>query len=268
METTLAAVTLVSLALASFMGMLTWRVVALDRRREAARVAALAALAAEDDLPLVDPDLGAFGGRHQASGNRQPDDQAQARLLPDAWCPPIERLDPAAEPSPATEPSLFSHAERESPAGRRLVAVVGVAALMAVAIGTLLFTRGSANLDGAAGLQTGARVSGAGPSRAPLELVSLRHERIGDRLTITGLVRNPRDGARVERANAVAFVFDPGGTFVASGRALVDFVTLDPGDESPFVVTVTAAGPIGRYRVGFRRQDGAVVGHVDRRATI
>jgi hypothetical protein len=66
----------------------------------------------------------------------------------------------------------------------------------------------------------------------------------------------------------VAFIFDPSGTFVASERALVDFLILSPGEESPFVVNVTAPGRIGRYRIGFRGEDGAVVGHVDHRAGV
>jgi hypothetical protein len=98
--------------------------------------------------------------------------------------------------------------------------------------------------------------------------MSLRHQRAGEKLTITGLVLNPRQGVRVERVSAVVYVFDSDGVFLASGRALVDYTKLDPGDESPFVVTVIAPGKIGRYRVGFRGQDGAVVGHVDRRAGI
>ena len=55
------------------------------------------------------------------------------------------------------------------------------------------------------------------------------------------------------------------GAFVASGRAGVDFTTLEPGDESPFVVVVPGAADVGRYRVSFRT-DAGVVQHVDRRA--
>ena len=58
---------------------------------------------------------------------------------------------------------------------------------------------------------------------------------------------------------------DRSGTFAGSGRAPLDFTTLDPGDESPFVVTLPNAAGVGRYRVSFRTEDGAVR-HVDRRA--
>ncbi len=100
---------------------------------------------------------------------------------------------------------------------------------------------------------------------APLELLSMRHGRQGDTLTVSGLVRNPRGGGDIARVTAVVFAFDRAGTFVASGRAPLDFTTLDPGDESPFVVSIPNVSEVGRYRVSFRTGDGAMR-HVDRRA--
>jgi hypothetical protein len=240
METTLVIITLVSLALASAMSIVTLRMVALDRRRESARVAALVDLAREDDRPLP--------------------------------APPIRLEEPVFSPvlteSAETETEIFAQTERESPVGRRLVALVTVAAVMAMGVGALMF----AGSEPTAGSQPQAAAPAAPPDAAtvgttgvPLELMSLRHARDGEKLTITGLVINPRQGTRAERVSAVVYVFDPEGVFLASGRALVDYTRLDPGDESPFVVTVIAPGKVGRYRVGFRGQDGAVVGHVDRR---
>jgi hypothetical protein len=247
MENTLVIITLVSLALASAMSVVTLRMVALDRRRESARVAALVDLAREDDDLL-------------------PRGRSEDRPLQ----PHQRSLEgPGFRPA-QTETDIFTQTERESPAGRRFVAVLTVAGLMATAVGALMFARSEAT----EGSQSPATVSAAPPADpatvgtvgAALELMSLRHERDGEKLTITGLVRNPRQGAGVERVSAVVYVFDPAGTFLASGRALVDYTRLDPGDESPFVVSVVAPGTIGRYRVGFRGQDGAVVGHVDRRS--
>ena len=55
--------------------------------------------------------------------------------------------------------------------------------------------------------------------------------------------------------------------FVARcGRAPLDFATLAPGDESPFVLGVPVSGTVARYRVGFRSEDGRVIAHIDRRA--
>jgi hypothetical protein len=48
-------------------------------------------------------------------------------------------------------------------------------------------------------------------------------------------------------------------------RAPLDFRLLGPGDESPFQVAVPSPGPISRYRISFRRNEGGVVPHVDRR---
>jgi hypothetical protein len=100
---------------------------------------------------------------------------------------------------------------------------------------------------------------------APLELISMRHEREGDTLRVSGLVRNPRDGGAMTRVAAVVFAFNRAGAFVASGRAGLDFTTLEPGDESPFVVTVPGVAEVARYRVSFRT-DAGVVQHVDRRS--
>ena len=100
---------------------------------------------------------------------------------------------------------------------------------------------------------------------APLELVSMRHAREGNTLTVSGLVRNPRGGSATTRVMAVVFAFDREGSFVASGRAPLDFTTLEPGDESPFVVTIPNISSVGRYRVSFRT-DAGMLRHVDRRS--
>jgi hypothetical protein len=55
------------------------------------------------------------------------------------------------------------------------------------------------------------------------------------------------------------------GAILASGRAPLDFTSLAPGDESPFLVTVPVNGRVARYRIGFRTEDGGIIGHVDKR---
>jgi len=107
-------------------------------------------------------------------------------------------------------------------------------------------------------------VAAAEASTAPLELVALRHQRRGDSMIISGLVRNPHGGRPIQSLSAVAFTFDKQGTFLASGRSPLDFPLLQPGDESPFTVTVPNSPAIGRYRVTFRTDSG-IVPHVDRR---
>jgi hypothetical protein len=100
---------------------------------------------------------------------------------------------------------------------------------------------------------------------APLELMSMRYERQGTTLTVSGLVKNPASGATVKGVTAVVFAFNRNGAFIASGRAPLDFSALAPGDESPFVVNVPNVSDVARYRVTFRSGD-AVVRHVDRRS--
>src|SRR5258706_249735 len=80
------------------------------------------------------------------------------------------------------------------------------------------------------GVIIGARAGDATPSSArtpaPLELLSMRYQRQGTTLTVSGLVRNPAGGASMNGVTAVVFAFDGGGAFVASGRASLDFGAL------------------------------------------
>lgn len=103
-------------------------------------------------------------------------------------------------------------------------------------------------------------------STQELELLSMRHARSGENMTVTGLVRNRGDAARAT-IMAVVFVFDRDGGFVASGRAPLEFAGIANGDESPFQVTIPDVKEVGRYRVSFRTEAG-IVPHVDRRATL
>jgi hypothetical protein len=134
-----------------------------------------------------------------------------------------------------------------------VVATMGVAIVVAVAMS-------SGGRD-----ESPAPPAATARQAAPLELVSMRHAREGSTLTVSGLVRNPRGGNAATRVTAVVFAFDKNGTFVASGRAPLDFTTLEPGDESPFVVTIPNVANVGRYRVSFRTEAG-MLRHVDRRS--
>jgi hypothetical protein len=96
-------------------------------------------------------------------------------------------------------------------------------------------------------------------------LLSLRHLQESDRLVISGVVQNPRNGAPLTRVVATAFLFGANGAFLTSSRAPLDFTTLAPGVESPFVVNVPVTGTVTRYRIGFRTEDGRVISHVDKR---
>ena len=79
-------------------------------------------------------------------------------------------------------------------------------------------------------------------------------------------MKNPRAGAPLAHVVATAVLFGPDGAFLSSSRAPLDFTTLEPGQESPFVVSIPVSGQVSRYRVGFRTEDGRVIAHVDKRS--
>src|SRR4051812_43853469 len=160
--------------------------------------------------------------------------------------------------SVSVQPEFLAH---ERPVSRtsglfRIAIGVGMAVLVVVAFAMLSVSRSNATSPARA----------AGVKSPSLELLSMRHERQADALTVTGLVRNGGSGP-ADRLIAVVFVFDRSGNFLTSGRAPIEFLSLAPGDESPFKVSVPNASDVGRYRVSFRT-DAGVVKHVDRRQAL
>jgi len=156
---------------------------------------------------------------------------------------------------------------------RRWLALATVAAIMAAMVGTVytVFAPGAAGAPSAASeaIVSGPAVRTTAGGARPIELLSLRHSTGPDgTFTVTGLVQNPFDGRVVRHVEAVVYLFDRDGTYFASGKAALDFTALPPGDESPFVVRVPNAGRVGRYRVGFRSEEGSVVVHIDRRGEV
>jgi hypothetical protein len=212
------------------------------------------------DAPAVRPQRSAAPDPAPASRPRPVAEATTARVRTHA-----ARLDDLeirrAEPV-ASFGDLFAEKNQPSPWGRR-IAVIGALAAVIAAIGFLVVSNNgkAAPAPAPAAVQT--------PPAAeplPLELLSLRHLQQAQTLTVTGLVQNPRAGAPLSGIVATAFVFGPDGTFLSSSRAPLDFTTLGPGDESPFVVTVPVTGAVSRYRIGFRAEDGRVIAHVDKRA--
>ena len=153
--------------------------------------------------------------------------------------------------------SVFDR-DTEGLRGRPLIKVIAGAVMLLLIAGVVFLSSRAAD----SALATPNPQSAAG---RPLELMSMRYQRQGTTLTVSGLVRNPSGGAVVNRVTAVVFAFDRTGAFVASGRAPLDFSALVPGDESPFVVTVPNVSDVARYRVTFRSGD-TVVRHIDRRS--
>ena len=277
METLLIAVTGLSLAMALGMGGLVLRLVREERRRSDARVAALIDMASEgaEGAPpsIPAPPVAPVARRFDASPsgvNRTALPRATPKLnrettgpRPPAAVTEAEgesdlELRPAAAASTAVVGDLFVTPVRSSNRAARLTVAAGLAAVSTIA-GYLLLSSGAGPVPAAAGATAGA------PAAAPLELLSLQHTQQDSGLAVTGLVQNPRSGATLTRVIATAFAFGADGTFLASGRAPIDFTSLAPGAESPFVVQVPVTGAVARYRVGFRSEGGEVIAHVDKR---
>jgi len=149
--------------------------------------------------------------------------------------------------------------EQASSPGSRLFVVIGGGALVFGAAVAVAILAGG-------GLRHAPQSTHPAAAAAvrPLELIALGHERVGDQLTVRGVVRNPQAGAGMDRLDAVVVLFTPDGGYLASGHAAVESPALRPGGESTFVVTVPGVNDVGKYRVSFRT-DERVVPHLDKR---
>jgi hypothetical protein len=255
MEFVLLILIVFSLAAAAGFAAVAWRLQREDRRRSAARVAVLSAaldghqartdVSVGTNLMGADLKVGLYDATASDGEEGQP---AKAAVGADLQVGPLQV---------GQRRSMFDMTPGGSVKGRPMLkaAVVGV-------MGIIVIVAAAMGNDGSS---ASSRAALALPSNAPLELMSMRHTLDKSTLTVTGLVRNPKAGQQARRVAAVVFAFDRTGAFVASGRAPLDFVVLEPDDESPFVVTIPNIKDVARYRVSFRTDDG-VVRHVDRRA--
>ena len=248
MDTTLVTVTLLSLGMAAALSVIVWRMLRDEKQRSEARIAALAVLAARP-APAQSPRL-------------------QAATPPVALPvkPPVAAPAKAsiAPTSTFTTSAMFEERLEESPWKNRLAVMTALGLVLASVILFALAANTSKSRSRAAAGAAATTAAAPAPA-AGLELISLRDSRKADALTITGLVRNPSQGAALDRITVTAYTFDDKGSFLASGRALIDVTALAPGDESPFVVSVPVTETVARYRIGFRGEDGRVIAHVDKR---
>jgi hypothetical protein len=227
MDVVLLTSTTLSLGAAAGFGFLSWRVGREEREREQARIAALS-----------------------------------TAMIPPSTLRPLGTTGEAPVETRVAVGSVFSRATEGVRGRPGIKFAVGGAMALTILIGAIIGAR-MADATPDSRVMTGKPA--ATNAAAPLELVSMKHQRQGTTLTVSGLVRNPAKGTAVNGLTAVVFAFDRNGGFVASGRASLDFSALAPGDESPFVVNVPNVSDVARYRVTFRSATG-VVRHVDRRS--
>jgi len=265
MDTLLLGITVVSLIAALVMSVTAWRLMRDEKRRSAARIAALS-VASFESIESAEP-ADSISLRTAARGAVAADQFAELpiaepkveqRVARAPWKPAAPIAPLAADETPdltaARTGFLGSTAIERDNGGRQRFLAIAAFVLFAMLSGGLVWM-----MSGPEGTSAVA----VGPN-SPLELVSLSHARQNQKLAVSGLVRNPVSGKPVERLSAVVFLFDRAGTFVTSSRAHVDFLKLAAGDESPFVVSIDAPPTVSRYRVSFRTDDG-VVPHIDRR---
>ena len=264
MDMVLVSVTGVSLTLAAAMGFLLMRMMREERLRSDARVQLLEELAGAEEprgpgrteaLRYKDTPVRVVPAAAPApvAQDFSPVSVKRSRSVVDL---PLREVE--AKPVEITGVHDLFHEEHEPSPWPRRFAVIGGIALVVTLAGF-----GWTQMSGTTAAPPAA--AAAPDASAALELLSLRHTREGNTLTVTGLVQNPKTGASLSNVQATLFVFGPGGTFITSGRVPLDYTSLTPGDESPFVIRVPVTGDVSRYRVGFRGQDDRVVAHVDRR---
>jgi len=140
----------------------------------------------------------------------------------------------------------------DAPSPRRWMIAAGVVPA-ALVVAALLVTRGPRTAPPAPALH----------QPEALELLAMRHDAVGDVLTVTGKVRvRGRDAAPV---TAVVTGRDDAGHVVASAHAPLDDVRLDLDGESSFQVSVPGGHDVRRYQVRFETPLGPLT-HIDRRA--
>ncbi len=263
MTALLVVVTLASLALAGALLVYVLKLSREERDRSEARAAALAELL-EAQAPLagqqpetVTPVEQNFSSAYQLTPVEQNFSSFYEERSQPIHPEPANTLAPAEAADQSRTADLFASATaapaRDQAMRRLLAPAIGVAIVGLALASVYLWNRPAAVQQTA---EAAAR---------PLELVTLRHQRQGDTLVITGLVRNPPNATPITGLVAVAFAFDKQGGFLTSGRSVLDFPQLKAGEESPFSITIPQAGGVGRYRVSFRTDVG-IVPHVDRRS--
>lgn len=259
MESLLVIVTVVSLVLAAGLAVVSWKLLRTDASRTSDRAEELAALAAIEDVEEPADHPVTIGG------DFAPEDHPAAPALVPMRFAALDDDDEEPEIAPVVAAeSMFTTTAQPRRGGRLWL---GFAALLFVAfgVGSVLALRSSGIVDVvAAAAQPG--TPAAAPTVKPLELLSLRHSNDEPGyFSVTGLVEAPAGAPPAPNVVAVVYLFDREGKYFASGTASLDVSTLQPGEQSPFVVKIATTEEVSRYRIGFRSKDGRVVNHVDRR---
>jgi hypothetical protein len=259
MTLTLSIISLVSLATTGALLIYVARLLRDERERADARVAALSAAIWRDDLADGRP-FSSVGVAAAPSDLSVPRHEDTAERLPVTETP-VEDSPTNTGAASYESRSMFADSvqdARRDGSRRWLAPVFGVLIVTGLIAAGALATMDS-NDRAEALTVTDERLHDA-----PLELLSLRHQREGNMLTVSGLVRNPSGAPAHEHTDVVVFTFDRTGAFVTSARAALADPSLGGGSESPFSATIPNGANVGRYRISFRTGE-RMLPHVDRR---
>jgi hypothetical protein len=267
METLLLVITIISAATAIVAMASAHRLRRHERERSDARVAALAAAA--DTHGALDAHEGGWihtSGEWQWTPSAPVVRDRGLGIGAATRATRAERAIPVTDPVTNSEPlipaadqrsaAFFGTVQREETSGSRLP-MFAAAALIVLLGGALIFLNTSTTNDHVATVAHATR-------NEPIELVALGHNRDVRTLTITGTVRNPSGGVKLEGLTAVISLLDHNGALVSTKDVPLDYRAIGPGEEAPFKVSIPDPGSIARYRVSFRAGTD-VVPHVDRR---
>jgi hypothetical protein len=247
MNTVLIITTVASIAVALAMSALALRLLKDERRRSAARIAAL-----EAQLASGAPDVERPSPAPQFAAS-------SVGLTPGLF----EPIDATASDLPALIGRSTGMFAASVDAPRRGGLAFGVLVAAVVACSALGIVYWATTRDEPATPSTVDVVEDP-----TIELVALRHSRSGRTWSITGLVKNRGTADDVRGVAAVAFLFDREGSVVATAGAPLEIPVLAPGEASPFVVSLTTDRDVTRYRVSFRAPDGRMIRHLDSRTPV
>jgi hypothetical protein len=259
-DAALLVTTILSLAAALVSVLAVRRLKHHEEQRSNARVAALAAAALDDvpfltapvsyrhDLPNHDSGRDLFARPAPAKPSQQNAGNRPSAIGHDRSTTDDER-------PPTDDGRFFGTVQRETTSGR--FAFVAAAALIVALGGAVVVFTTSGHGQSATPAARAARTE-------PLELISLGHSRGDSTLTISGIVRNPSGGPKIEGLTAVVSLIDSHGGLISTKDVPLDYRALGPGEEAPFKMSVPDPGSVARYRVSFRAGTD-VVPHVDRR---
>jgi hypothetical protein len=226
MQFALGFVTVLALLMTIAMGVITWRLIRAERRRSAARLAALATALKQQSFDDPTPETAG-----------------------------IQPYEIPRNPEPQTE--LFgARGGLTDDGASRFAKIAGTGLVMAVLVSIVAIALTVPPLGDGSGEPTNAG--------SLVELMALTHTQQGGRLAIFGTVRNPVGRPDQERLSVLATAFDEDGNIIASGRAPVAIERLPSGTESGFSVSLDTAHA-RRFRIRFVIDD-ATVPHLDRRA--